>query len=77
MAELAGQVGKMVEHPKKMLAQPRSTTNWDALYCSTVCQPLLGLVGIWQMLLGNWAKWWKTQIQVNLTRVYDHMGHPV
>ena len=44
MAELAGQVGKMVEHPKKVLAQPRSTTNWDALY--NPMQSVTTLVGI-------------------------------
>ena len=34
-------------------------------------------MGIWQKWLGNWAMWWDSQIKVNLTQVYDHLGHPV
>ena len=45
--------------------------------CSTVCPTLLGLVGIWQKRLGSWARWWNTEIKVNPTQVYEHMGHPV
>ena len=28
------------------------------LDCSTLCQGLLGLIGLWQNWQGNWAKWW-------------------
>ena len=26
---------------------------------------------------GSWARWWNTQIKVNLTKVYDQTGRPV
>ena len=39
--------------------------------CSTVCQTLLGLMGIWQKRLGSWSRWWNTEIQVNPTQVYE------
>ena len=42
------------------------------------CLPtLLGLMGIWQKRLGSWARVWNTQIKVNPTQVYNHMGRPV
>ena len=34
-------------------------------------------MGIWQMLLGSWARWWNCQIKVNPTQVYDQLGRPV
>ena len=45
--------------------------------CSTVCSTLLGLMGIWQKRLGSWARWWNTEIKVNLTQVSAHLVHPV
>ena len=45
--------------------------------CSTVCQTLLGLMGIWQKRLNSWARWWNTEIKVNRTQVYEHMDRPV
>ena len=32
---------------------------------------------IGQKWLGSQARWWNTQIKVNQTQVYDHMGCPV
>ena len=45
--------------------------------CSAVCPTLLGLMGILQGRLGRWARWWNTEIKVNPTQVYEHMGRPV
>ena len=45
--------------------------------CPTVCLILLGLVGIWQKWLYSWARWWNTQIKVNLTQVHEQVNHPV
>ena len=45
--------------------------------CSTVCPVLLGLMGIWQKRISNWARWWNTQIKVNPTQVLEQMNHPV
>ena len=45
--------------------------------CSTVCPILPGLMGIRQMGLGKYARWWNTEIQVNPAQVRDQMGHPV
>ena len=45
--------------------------------CSFVCPTLLGLMGIWQKRLGSWARLWNTEIKVNPTQVYEHMGRPV
>ena len=45
--------------------------------CSTVCPNLPGLLGIWQKRLCSWARWWNTQIKVNPTQFYQHMGRPV
>ena len=42
-----------------------------------VCPILLGLMGIWQKRLGNWARWWNTEIKVNPTQASAHLGHPV
>ena len=42
--------------------------------CSTVCPTLLVLMGIWQKRLGSWARWWITEMKVNPTQVYEHMG---
>ena len=39
---------------------------------SSVCQP-----PSWLKWLGIWAWWWNSQIKVNPTMVYDHLGHPV
>ena len=39
--------------------------------------PCLGLMGIWQKRLGSWASWWKTEIKVNPTQVYEDMGRPI
>ena len=47
------------------------------LSCSTFCPVLLGLMGIWQKGLCNWARWWNTQIKVNPTQVLEQMNHPV
>ena len=44
---------------------------------STVCPVLLGLMGIWQKRLCNWARWWNTQIKVNPTQVSEKRNHPV
>ena len=33
--------------------------------CSPVCPVLLGLVGIWQKRLCNWARWSNIQIKFN------------
>ena len=34
-------------------------------------------MGILQGRLGRWARWWNTEIKVNPTQVYEHMGRPV
>ena len=34
-------------------------------------------MGICRKSLASWARWWKTQIKVNQTQVYEQMGHPV
>ena len=31
----------------------------------------------WEFLRGSWARWWNTQINVNLVKVYEEMGRPV
>ena len=45
--------------------------------CSTACLILLGLVGVWQKLMGSWTRWWNTLIKVKPTQVHEQMGHPV
>ena len=58
---------------------PLVDLGWDDLdfECSTVCPILPGLKGIWQKRLGSWARWWNTEIKVNPTQVYEHMGRLV
>ena len=45
--------------------------------CSTVCQILPWLMGIWQKLLTSWQRWCSIQIKVNPTHIHEQMGHPV
>ena len=45
--------------------------------CFTVCPILPGLMGICQKQLDSWERWWNTEIKVNPTQVYEHMGSPV
>ena len=48
----------------------------DFEHCN-VCPVLPWLMEIWQKGLGNWARWWNTEIQVNPTQVRHQMGHLV
>ena len=34
-------------------------------------------LGKWEFGRSGWARWWNTQIKVNLTQVHEQMGHPV
>ena len=47
------------------------------LVVSPVCPVLLGLMGIGQKRLYNWARSWNTRIKVNPTQVHEQMNHPV
>ena len=42
LAELAGQLGKMVEHRNPSQANPSSTSTWDALYTTRVHESVEG-----------------------------------
>ena len=45
--------------------------------CSTTCQILLQMSGIWQKWLGSWATWWNIQIKVFQIQMHDQMILPV